>query len=105
MADWEQKKKERANDVAGVSTYGRFGTPTTHALEDAMAQLEGGHRSLAFPSGLAAIVTALTALLSAGDHVLVTDSAYSPTRTFLARVLSRYGVEVTLYDPCIGADI
>jgi cystathionine beta-lyase len=105
MAEWEQKKTDRANDVAGVSTYGRFGTPTTHALEEAMAQLEGGHRSLLFPSGLAAIVTTLTALLSAGDHVLVTDSAYSPTRTFLARVLSRYGVEMTLYDPRIGAGI
>lgn len=105
MAEWEQKKTDRANDVAGVSTYGRFGTPTTHALEDAVAQLEGGHRSLLFPSGLAAIVTTLTALLSAGDHVLVTDSAYSPTRTFLARVLSRYGVEMTLYDPRIGAGI
>ncbi|WP_332741485.1 trans-sulfuration enzyme family protein, partial [Hydrogenophaga sp.] len=105
MAEWEQKKTDRANDVAGVSTYGRFGTPTTHALEDAVAQLEGGHRALLFPSGLAAIVTTLTALLSAGDHVLVTDSAYSPTRTFLARVLSRYGVEMTLYDPRIGAGI
>lgn len=105
MAEWEQKKTDRANDVAGVSTYGRFGTPTTHALEEAMAQLEGGHRALLFPSGLAAIVTTLTALLSAGDHVLVTDSAYSPTRTFLARVLSRYGVEMTLYDPRIGAGI
>lgn len=105
MAEWEQKKTDRANDVAGVSTYGRFGTPTTHALEEAVAQLEGGHRALLFPSGLAAIVTTLTALLSAGDHVLVTDSAYSPTRTFLARVLSRYGVEMTLYDPRIGAGI
>ena len=105
IAEWEQKKTDRANDVAGVSTYGRFGTPTTHALEDAVAQLEGGHRALLFPSGLAAIVTTLTALLSAGDHVLVTDSAYSPTRTFLARVLSRYGVEMTLYDPRIGAGI
>jgi cystathionine beta-lyase len=105
MAEWEQKQQDRANDVAGVSTYGRFGTPTTHALEDAMARLEGGHRALLFPSGLAAIATTLTALLSAGDHVLVTDSAYAPTRTFLARVLKRYGVEMTLYDPHIGAGV
>lgn len=105
MAEWEQRKKDRANDVAGASTYGRFGTPTTHALQDAVAELEGGYRALLFPSGLAAITTTLTALLSAGDHVLVTDSAYSPTRTFLSQVLSRFGVEMTLYDPRVGAGI
>lgn len=105
VAQWEQKKKDSANDMAGVSTYGRFGTPTTHALEEAVAQLEGGYRSLVFPSGLAAIATSLTALLSAGDHVLVTDSAYSPARTFLTRLLSRFGVQVSFYNPCIGSGI
>ena len=105
LSEWEKKKKARANDEAGVSTYGRFGTPTTHALEEAMAEIEGGYRSLVFPSGLAAAATALTALLSAGDHVLLTDSAYSPTHTFLTRVLSRYGVEVTAYDPVMGGSI
>ena len=105
LAEWEDKKRRSMTDEHGVSTYGRFGTPTHHALEEAMADLEGGYRSVLCSSGLAAAVTALTAVLSAGDHVLVTDSAYSPTRTFLSRVLGRYGVQVTAYDPCVGADI
>jgi len=105
LADWEAKKKRRAADEHGASTYGRFGTPTHHALEEAVAALEGGYRSWLYPSGLAAISTALTALLKAGDHVLLTDSAYSPTRSFLTRVLGRFGVEVTVYDPSAGASI
>lgn len=99
MAEWEEMKRARAAEEPGATTYGRYGTPTTHALEEAIAALEGGYRSLAFPSGLAAISTALTALLSAGDHILVTDSAYSPTRAFLERVMTRFGVEVETYDP------
>lgn len=105
MAEWEDRKKRRSRDEHGATTYGRFGTPTHHALQEALAELEGGHRSLLFPSGLAAGITALTALLKAGDHVLMTDSAYSPTRTFLLRVLGRFGVETTIYDPTIGAGI
>lgn len=99
MAEWEEMKRARAAEEPGATTYGRYGTPTTHALEEAIAALEGGYRSLVFPSGLAAISTALTALLSAGDHILVTDSAYSPTRAFLERVMTRFGVEVETYDP------
>lgn len=105
MAEWEEMKRARAAEEPGATTYGRYGTATTHALEEAVAQIEGGHRSLVFPSGLAAICTALTALLSAGDHILVSDSAYSPTRSFLERVLSRFGVEVELYDPGCGQSI
>ena len=105
LADWKDINRRSMADEHGVSTYGRFGTPTHHALEEAIAELEGGYRSVLCPSGLAAAVTSLTSLLSAGDHVLVTDSAYSPTRTFLTRVLGRYGVEVTPYDPCLGSDI
>ncbi|APX76220.1 Cystathionine beta-lyase metC [Achromobacter insolitus] len=105
MAEWEEMKRARAAEEPGATTYGRYGTATTHAFEEAIAALEGGHRSLAFPSGLAAIVTTLTALLSAGDHVLVTYSAYSPTRSFLDHVLSRLGVEVEVYDPGRGKNI
>ncbi|WP_299450576.1 cystathionine beta-lyase [uncultured Pigmentiphaga sp.] len=105
MAEWEDKKKRRAADEPGATTYGRFGTPTHHALEEAVAELEGGYRSQVFPSGLAACTTALMSLLSAGDHVLLTDSAYSPTRGFLTRVLGRFGVETTIYDPTAGAGI
>ncbi len=105
MAEWEEMKRARAAEEPGATTYGRYGTPTTQALEEAVAGLEGGYRSLVFPSGLAAVSTALTALLSAGDHILVTDSAYSPTRAFLERVLTRFGVEVETYDPVGGTPI
>ncbi|MFC5522934.1 cystathionine beta-lyase [Polaromonas jejuensis] len=105
MAEWDAMKRARAADQVGASTYGRFGTPTTHALEEAVAAIEGGYRSLVYPSGLAAIATVLTALLAAGDHVLVPDSAYSPTRTFLMQVLARYDVEVTCYDPLVACGI
>lgn len=105
VAQWQQRIADRAADVPGAMTYGRFGTPTHHALEDAVAQLEGGHRARLFPSGLAAIVTVLTGLLKQGDHVLLTDSAYGPTRVFLERVLSRFGVELSLYDPSLGGGI
>lgn len=103
MAAWADKKHRQATDEPEASTYGRFGMATHHALEEAIASLEGGHRSLVYPSGLAACATALMSLLSAGDHVLVTDSAYSPTRAFLRRVLGRFGVSVDVYDPQVGA--
>ena len=86
-------------------TYGRRGTPTTFALQEAIAELEGGYRTLVTSSGLSAVTTALLAHLKAGDHLLMTDSAYEPTRTFCNNVLKRYGVDVEYYDPRIGADI
>ncbi|MEO5374631.1 MAG: cystathionine beta-lyase [Alphaproteobacteria bacterium] len=86
-------------------TYGRYGSPTTFALEEAVAALEGGYRSIATPSGLAAITGALTAFLKTGDHVLVTDSAYFPTRRFCDDILTGYGISVTYYDPLIGGGI
>jgi cystathionine beta-lyase len=86
-------------------TYGRLGTPTVRALEDAIAELEGGHRTLLTPSGLSAIATALLAFVSGGDEVLVSDSVYRPTRRFCDHVLKRLGVRTTYYDPLIGAGI
>jgi cystathionine beta-lyase len=87
--------------------YGRRGTPTTEALEQALAELEGdGCAGVALlPSGLAAIATALLAVAGAGDHILVTDSVYRPTRNFCDGVFKRLGVETSYYDPLIGADI
>lgn len=85
--------------------YGRFGTPTTFALEEAVAELEGGNHCIATSSGLAAITGTLMALLEAGDHLLMTDSAYAPTRGFCDKVLARLGIETTYYDPRLGADI
>jgi cystathionine beta-lyase len=86
-------------------TYGRLGTPTVKALEEAIAELEGGHRTLLTPSGLSAIATTLMAFLAAGDKVLVSDSVYRPTRRFCDHVLKRLGVTTIYYDPLIGAGI
>lgn len=85
--------------------YGRYGTPTTRALTDAVAALEGGAAGFAVSSGKNAITMVLMGLTAAGDHVLVTDNAYQPTRDTAARVLARFGVEVTFYDPGIGDGI
>jgi cystathionine beta-lyase len=86
-------------------TYGLHGLPTVTDLQSAYATLEGGHASLAVPSGLAAITLALFATTKAGDHVLVTDSVYGPTRRFCENQLKRIGAEVSYYDPCIGEHI
>ena len=85
--------------------YGRRGTPTSEALETALDRLEGAAGTVLLPSGLAAISVALLSCLSAGDHLLVTDSVYQPTRRFCDRVLARLGIETSYYDPLIGADI
>ena len=87
--------------------YGRRGTPTSEALEAAIGELEGaGCAGVALlPSGLAAIATALLSVAAAGDHILVTDSVYRPTRNFCNGVLNRFGVTATYYDPLIGAGI
>lgn len=91
----------------GEYTYGRSGTPTTRALQNALKALEGPQCAgvgLA-PSGMAAISTALLAVLKGGDHILVSDNIYRPTRNFCNDMLARYGVETTYFDPLIGKDI
>ena len=86
---------------------GRRGTPTTEALELALQELEGSQCAgvSLLPSGLAAISSAFLAVVNAGEHVLVTDSAYGPARIFCDQILTRLGVTVTYYDPLIGAGI
>lgn len=86
-------------------TYGRRATPTTKALEEAITHLEGGAATILTSSGLAAISTAILAFVAAGDHVLIVDSVYQPARSFADKMLKRLGVEITYYDPLIGADI
>ncbi len=93
--------KERKQPV----TYGRRGTPTTFALQDTVAALEGGHKTVLTPSGLAAVTTALLAHVKTGDHLLMTDSAYGPSRHFCDTILKKNGVDVQYYDPRIGAGI
>ena len=104
LADWEQKKKDYAEDRPGMY-YGRHGTPTLTALEEAIATLEGGYRTMLYPSGLAACAGAILSYVKAGDHVLISDSAYGPTRRLGSRFLARFGVEAQFYDPLAGAAI
>lgn len=100
---WEQARDRR--DQPGTIVYGRRGTPTTFALQDAMAELEGADHCLAVPSGLAAITAPLLAFLDPGDHMLMVDAVYYPARRFADTLLARMGVETTFYDPAIGAGI
>jgi cystathionine beta-lyase len=91
----------------GRYQYGRRGTPTSEALETAIRTLDGPACAAValLPSGLAAISAALLSVLKAGDHVLVTDSVYWPTRKLCDSVLSRYGITTSYYDPRIGGGI
>jgi cysteine-S-conjugate beta-lyase len=91
----------------GEYQYGRRGTPTTKSLQEAVMALEGPRCAGVgiAPSGLAAITTTLLAVLKAGDHLLVCDNAYRPTRNFANGMLTRYGVETTYFDPLIGGGI
>jgi cysteine-S-conjugate beta-lyase len=101
VAELEAAQKDRYNQIS----YGRYGTPTTRAFEEAVAAVEGGHRAVAFCSGAAACNASLLAFLKAGDHVLMTDSVYGPVRVFCNGFLQRFGVSTTYYDPLIGAGI
>lgn len=85
--------------------YGRRGTPTSEALEQALTKLHGGFGTKVVSSGLAAITTALLSYLKGGDHILVSDSVYRPTRMFCNNMLAKFGVETTYYDPLIGSGI
>ncbi len=100
-----QSYQARDPDDYKIMRYGIYGTPTTFALEEAVARLEGGHAAVALPSGLAAIVAALAAFAHAGAHILMADSVYQPTRNFCDRRLRAFGVEVEYYDPAAGAAI
>jgi cystathionine beta-lyase len=101
VAALESGARNRYNQV----TYGRYGTPTTFALEEAVAAAEGGARAVAFCSGAAACFASILAFVKAGDHILVTDSVYGPVRAFCTGFLERFGVATSFYDPRIGAGI
>jgi cysteine-S-conjugate beta-lyase len=86
--------------------YGRRGTPTTWALEAALTELEpGAAGTKLYPSGVAAVSAALLSVLRSGDHLLMVDSAYEPTRLFCNRTLRDLGIETSYYDPLIGDGI
>ncbi|NYT61523.1 cystathionine beta-lyase [Alcaligenaceae bacterium] len=101
LEEWESRKQPD-NPYA---SYGRFGTPTTHALEELVANMEGGYRSLVFPSGLAACTHAILSVVRSGDHVLLPDSVYGPTRAFAQETLARFNIEAEFYAANVGAGI
>lgn len=101
----KQMKQATANRGNQTLFYGRRGTSTAFAFQDAMVELEGGAGCALYPSGTAAITNAILAFVAAGDHILMVDTAYEPTRDFCDNVLAKFGVETTYYDPLIGAGI
>ena len=105
VADMKERSRRYRSGEPGPVNYGIYGTPTHHALFDLLSELEGAHRSWAVPSGLTACTIAMLAFVRAGDHVLVTDAAYGPTRRFCIDMLPRYGVECTFYPPTAGAEL
>jgi len=102
VAQMKERVRARREGADRPVTYGIYGTPTHHAFYDALTALESGHASWAAPSGLAAITTAILAFVQQGDHVLVPDSVYWPTRRFCREVLPRFGVTAGFYDPRVG---
>ncbi|MEI6898137.1 MAG: cystathionine beta-lyase [Psychromonas sp.] len=102
MEEMRFATKNRAN---GEMFYGRRGGPTHFAFQAAIAELEGGVGTALYPSGSAAISAALLSFLKAGDHLLMVDNAYEPTRALCDGLLTGYGIETTYYDPLIGANI
>ena len=103
VADLEASQSYRLD--RDTTYYGRFGTPTTFSFQDAVAELDGGHRAIAVASGKCATLVALVAFLKSGDHLLMVDSAYAPTRALCDGFLSRFGIITTYYDPLIGTEI
>ena len=89
----------------GRMIYGRWGTPTSFTLTDALAELEGGAGCALFPSGAAAIAASLLAFVQPGDHLLIPDNVYGSTRRICDDLLPRFQIETTYYDPLMGAGI
>ena len=99
------KKHATKNRYKGELFYGRRGTLTHFALQDAMCELEGGAGCYLYPCGAAAVTNAILAFVAQGDHVLMTGAAYEPTQDFCNVILKNMGVATTYYDPMIGEGI
>ncbi|MBC7799304.1 MAG: cystathionine beta-lyase [Gemmatimonadaceae bacterium] len=98
-----ERRASGATRLDQALNYGVMGNPTHHALEDVVAEIEGGTRCQIVSSGLAAVTTPLLAYLKSGDHCLMPDSVYGPARTFCDGMLTALGIETTYYDPSIDA--
>lgn len=101
----QQSYDERGAHRYEEVCYGVFGTPTTFALTEAVNALDQGAGAVVASSGLAACTMSILPFVSAGDHILVTDSVYGPTRHFCDVVLRRFGVETSYFSPTMGAEI
>ncbi|MDA9556497.1 cystathionine beta-lyase [Vibrio sp.] len=99
------KKKATINRANKTLFYGRRGTTTHFALQDAMVEVEGGAGCALYPCGAAAISNAILSFVETGDHVLMVDTCYEPTRDFCDVILKKMGIETTYYDPLIGEGI
>lgn len=107
-ADMQAEVEDTLAGGYRAAHYATSGTPTTFALADAVSELEAGRhptRTALMPSGLSAITTALLAYLNPGDHMLMSDSVYGPTRVFTQGMLARMGISTTFFDPAAGAEI
>jgi len=101
----KEMKNAAAKRTDQVLFYGRRGTTTSFAFSDAMVEVEGGAGCALYPSGTAAITNAIISVVKAGDHILMVDNAYEPTRDFCDKILAKMGVTTTYYDPLIGKGI
>lgn len=99
------KKHATINRAKGELFYGRRGTLTHFALQDAMCELEGGVGCYLYPCGAAAVTNSILSFVQSGDHVLMTGAAYEPTQDFCNIILKKMGITTTYYDPMIGEDI
>ncbi|WOH63843.1 trans-sulfuration enzyme family protein [Bradyrhizobium sp. BWA-3-5] len=99
LEEWEERRRNP------ITSYGRFGSPLSRALETAACELEGGYRSILFPSGLSSCTRSLLGVLKAGDHLLISDSVYPPMRTFAEQVFARLQIEVQYFRPTQGSEL
>jgi cystathionine beta-lyase len=98
-----ERMKGGAERLEQKPHYGTGGNPTHWALENVIAEIEGGTRCQVVSTGLAAVTVPLLAYVKSGDHVLMPDSVYGPARSFCDSFLSKMGVATSYYDPCIDA--
>ena len=101
----KEMKAAAVNKTNQTLFYGRRGTTTSFAFSDAMVELEGGAGCALYPSGTAAITNAIISVVKTGDHILMVDNAYEPTRDYCEKILAKMGVTTTYYDPLIGKGI
>ncbi len=100
-----EKNHATANRANKTLFYGRRGTTTHFAFQEAMNEVEGGAGCALYPCGTAAISNTILSFVETGDHVLMVDTCYEPTRDFCEKILAKLGVETTYFDPMIGEDI